>query len=55
MHDTFYFPDGRLLRTHTSPVQIRELRKGRLPLAMIMPGRTHRCFIRSRAWWLMRT
>ena len=38
MHDTFYFPDGRLLRTHTSPVQIRELRKGRLPLAMIMPG-----------------
>ena len=43
MHDTFYFPDGRLLRTHTSPVQIRELRKGRLPLAMIMPGRVYRC------------
>ncbi len=42
MHDTFYFPDGRLLRTHTSPVQIRELRKGRLPLAMIMPGRVYR-------------
>ena len=43
MHDTFYFDDGRLLRTHTSPVQIRELRKGRLPLAMIMPGRVYRC------------
>ena len=43
MHDTFYFADGRLLRTHTSPVQIRELRKGRLPLAMIMPGRVYRC------------
>lgn len=43
MHDTFYFPDGRLLRTHTSPVQIRELRKGKLPLAMIMPGRVYRC------------
>ena len=43
MHDTFYFPDGRLLRTHTSPVQIRELRKGRLPLAIIMPGRVYRC------------
>ena len=43
MHDTFYFPDGRLLRTHTSPVQIRELRKGRLPLALIMPGRVYRC------------
>ena len=25
MHDTFYFPDGRLLRTHTSPVQIRAM------------------------------
>lgn len=43
MHDTFYFPDGRLLRTHTSPVQIRELRKGKLPLALIMPGRVYRC------------
>jgi phenylalanyl-tRNA synthetase alpha chain len=26
MHDTFYFADGRLLRTHTSPVQIRAMR-----------------------------
>ncbi len=29
MHDTFYFPDGRLLRTHTSPVQIRTCARGR--------------------------
>ena len=43
MHDTFYFPDGRLLRTHTSPVQIRELRKAQLPLALIAPGRVYRC------------
>ena len=43
MHDTFYFADGRLLRTHTSPVQIRELCKGKLPLALIAPGRVYRC------------
>lgn len=43
MHDTFYFPDGRLLRTHTSPVQIRALRGGTLPLALIAPGRVYRC------------
>jgi len=43
MHDTFYFPDGRLLRTHTSPVQIRALRKGPLPLRVIAPGRVYRC------------
>jgi len=42
MHDTFYFPDGRLLRTHTSPVQIRSLRSQRLPLAVIAPGRVYR-------------
>jgi phenylalanyl-tRNA synthetase alpha chain len=41
--DTFYFPDGRLLRTHTSPVQIRALRKGPLPLRLIAPGRVYRC------------
>ena len=41
--DTFYFPDGRLLRTHTSPVQIRALRKGALPLHLIAPGRVYRC------------
>jgi len=40
--DTFYFPDGRLLRTHTSPVQIRALREGPLPLRVIAPGRVYR-------------
>jgi phenylalanyl-tRNA synthetase alpha chain len=43
MHDTFYFPDGRLLRTHTSPVQIRALRQHGAPLAVIAPGRVYRC------------
>jgi phenylalanyl-tRNA synthetase alpha chain len=43
MHDTFYFPDGRLLRTHTSPVQIRSMRAQRPPLALIAPGRVYRC------------
>ncbi len=42
MHDTFYFPDGRLLRTHTSPVQIRSMRAQRPPLALIAPGRVYR-------------
>ena len=42
MHDTFYFPDGRLLRTHTSPVQIRAMRAMRPPLAVIAPGRVYR-------------
>ncbi len=43
MHDTFYFPDGRLLRTHTSPVQIRALLEHGAPLALIAPGRVYRC------------
>jgi len=43
MHDTFYFPDGRLLRTHTSPVQIRALTERGAPLAIIAPGRVYRC------------
>ena len=43
MHDTFYFADGRLLRTHTSPVQIRALREHGAPLAIIAPGRVYRC------------
>jgi len=43
MHDTFYFPDGRLLRTHTSPVQIRALLAHGAPLAIIAPGRVYRC------------
>jgi phenylalanyl-tRNA synthetase alpha chain len=42
LHDTFYFPDGRLLRTHTSPVQIRSLLKHGAPLALIAPGRVYR-------------
>ncbi len=43
MHDTFYFPDGRLLRTHTSPVQIRAMQVQKPPLAVIAPGRVYRC------------
>ena len=43
LHDTFYFPDGRLLRTHTSPVQIRALKEHGAPLAIIAPGRVYRC------------
>jgi phenylalanyl-tRNA synthetase alpha chain len=42
MHDTFYFPDGRLLRTHTSPVQIRTMLTQKPPLAVIAPGRVYR-------------
>jgi phenylalanyl-tRNA synthetase alpha chain len=42
MHDTFYFPDGRLLRTHTSPVQIRAMLAAKPPLRLIMPGRVYR-------------
>jgi phenylalanyl-tRNA synthetase alpha chain len=42
MHDTFYFPDGKLLRTHTSPVQIRAMRAGKPPFALIAPGRVYR-------------
>lgn len=43
MHDTFYFPDGRLLRTHTSPVQIRVMESQSPPLRVIAPGRVYRC------------
>jgi phenylalanyl-tRNA synthetase alpha chain len=48
MHDTFYLrerPDGtrRVLRTHTSPVQIRTMLNTRPPLRIIAPGRTFRC------------
>ena len=42
MQDTFYFPDGRLLRTHTSPVQIRVMQGHAPPLRMIAPGRVYR-------------
>ncbi len=42
MQDTFWLNDGRLLRTHTSPVQIRALEKLGAPLKMIAPGRVFR-------------
>jgi phenylalanyl-tRNA synthetase alpha chain len=42
MHDTFYFGDGRLLRTHTSPVQIREMMKKGAPIRIIAPGKVYR-------------
>ncbi|WP_428243714.1 phenylalanine--tRNA ligase subunit alpha [Gynuella sp.] len=43
MHDTFYFDANTLLRTHTSPVQVREMEKGKLPIRIICPGRVYRC------------
>ncbi len=48
MHDTFFFnpkPDGSrlLLRTHTSPVQVRTMLSKPLPIRVICPGRTYRC------------
>ncbi len=47
-HDTFYLPgdeDGRrmVLRTHTSPVQIRTMQNSEPPIRIIVPGRTYRC------------
>ncbi len=43
MHDTFYFNPGTLLRTHTSPVQVRTMEAGKPPFRMICPGRVYRC------------
>jgi phenylalanyl-tRNA synthetase alpha chain len=43
MHDTFYFGDGRLLRTHTSSVQIRVMQNDTPPFRFIAPGRVYRC------------
>lgn len=43
MHDTFYFDARRLLRTHTSPVQVRYMKTHRPPLRVIAPGRVYRC------------
>lgn len=43
MHDTFYFDPSRVLRTHTSPVQIREMKAGSAPYRFICPGRVYRC------------
>ncbi len=42
MHDTFWFPDGRLLRTHTSPVQIRAAGGRTPPIRIIAPGKVYR-------------
>ena len=42
MHDTFYFGDGRLLRTHTSPVQIRVMERNEPPFRIIAPGKVYR-------------
>jgi len=42
MHDTFYLPDGRLLRTHTSPVQIRVMAERGAPVRIVAPGRVFR-------------
>ncbi|MBS0225805.1 MAG: phenylalanine--tRNA ligase subunit alpha [Proteobacteria bacterium] len=42
MHDTFYFGDGRLLRTHTSGVQVRYMQEIKPPLRMIAAGKVYR-------------
>lgn len=42
MHDTFYFADGRLLRSHTSPVQIHYMQENKPPFRLIAPGRVYR-------------
>ncbi|MGB1580103.1 MAG: phenylalanine--tRNA ligase subunit alpha [Nevskiales bacterium] len=44
MHDTFYVNNGQnLLRTHTSPVQVRMMKAGKPPFRFIAPGRVYRC------------
>ena len=43
MHDTFYLQDGQVLRTHTSPVQIRTMESKEPPIHIICPGRVYRC------------
>lgn len=43
MHDTFYFDAGRLLRTHTSSVQIRHMENNAPPHRILSPGRVYRC------------
>lgn len=43
MHDTFYVDGGKLLRTHTSPVQIHYMQSHRPPIKIIAPGRVYRC------------
>ncbi len=41
--DTFYIDDDTVLRTHTSPVQVRTMLKGKLPIRVLCPGRVYRC------------
>ena len=43
MHDTFYIDDTTVLRTHTSPVQVRVMENSEPPLKIICPGRVYRC------------
>ena len=43
MHDTFYVDESHVLRTHTSPVQVRTLKKAKPPVHVICPGRVYRC------------
>lgn len=43
MHDTFYFDADLLLRTHTSPVQVRVMKEQEPPLRIVAPGRVYRC------------
>jgi phenylalanyl-tRNA synthetase alpha chain len=43
MHDTFYFNANTLLRTHTSPVQVRTMESRQPPIRIICPGRVYRC------------
>ncbi|AWM80378.1 phenylalanine--tRNA ligase subunit alpha [Gammaproteobacteria bacterium ESL0073] len=43
MHDTFYFNANMLLRTHTSPVQVRTMEAKRPPIRVVCPGRVYRC------------
>lgn len=43
MHDTFYVDDVHVLRTHTSPVQIRTMENKEPPIRIICPGRVYRC------------
>jgi phenylalanyl-tRNA synthetase alpha chain len=43
MHDTFYISDSTLLRTHTSPMQIRAMEMEKPPLRIIAPGKVYRC------------
>ena len=43
MHDTFYVDETTVLRTHTSPVQVRVMETGTPPIRVVCPGRVYRC------------